>query len=120
LQQDGHKELLSFYKTIIALRKKYAPLHNTNREQLTVSSDPQTNCLVLRRWEEEVQVLCLMNFSSKTHGLTIPDDKPSWKKILDSADPQWKGPKAAPVSVDALQKMEIQPQSILIYTNKYA
>ncbi|CAM4125467.1 maltooligosyl trehalose hydrolase [Pedobacter westerhofensis] len=120
LQSDGHSELLSFYKTIIGLRKKYAPLRNTNRKQLTVSADAKTNCLVLRRWEEEVQVLCLMNFSKNTQDITIPDDKPSWKKILDSADPQWKGRRAAPLSVDALQKMEIQPQSILIYTNKYA
>jgi maltooligosyltrehalose trehalohydrolase len=120
LQSEGHKELLAYYKTFIALRKKYAPLHNSNRQQLTVSADAASNCLVLRRWEEEVQVLCLMNFSSKIQGITIPDDKPSWKKILDSADPMWKGPKAAPLSLDALQKMEIQPQSILIYTNKYA
>jgi maltooligosyltrehalose trehalohydrolase len=120
LASEGHQELLAYYKAFIALRKKYAPLHNTNRKQLTVSADAKTNCLVLRRWEEEVQVLCLMNFSKKTQDITIPDGIPSWKKILDSADPKWKGPRAAPLSVDALQKIEIQPQSILIYTNKYA
>jgi len=119
-QQEGHQQLLSFYKNIIALRKRYAPMHNNNRQQMTVTADANKNCLVLRRWEQEVQVLCLMNFSSKVHDITLPDDKPHWKKILDSADPQWKGPSAAPISVDALQNLTIQPQSILIYTNKYA
>jgi maltooligosyltrehalose trehalohydrolase len=120
LTEEGHHQLLSFYKTLIDLRKECAPLHNTNRKQLTVSADAATNCLVLRRWEEGVQVLCLMNFSKKIQYITIPDDKPNWRKILDSADPKWKGPRAAPASIDALQSLEIQPQSILIYTNKYA
>ncbi|WP_158798444.1 malto-oligosyltrehalose trehalohydrolase [Pedobacter sp. L105] len=119
-QEEGHKQLLEFYKTMIALRKQYACLNNTNRNQLIVSSNVLTNCLTLRRWEQEVQVLCLMNFSNKIQDVTIPDDKPHWKKILDSAAPQWKGPVAAPSSVDALQSLPLQPQSILIYTNKYA
>jgi len=119
-EEEGHQQLLSFYKTMIGLRKQYAPLNNTDRNQLTVSADAVTNCLVLRRWEDGVQVLCLMNFSKKTQDITIPDDKPYWRKILDSADPKWKGPRAAPASIDALQSLEIQPQSILIYTNKYA
>lgn len=120
LEEEGHQQLLSFYKTMIGLRKQYGPLNNTERSQLTVSADAATNCLVLKRWEDGVQVLCLMNFSKKTQDITIPDDKPYWRKILDSADPKWKGPHAAPASIDALQSLEIQPQSILIYTNKYA
>jgi len=118
--QDGHQQLLSFYKTLIAMRKQYASLHNTDRKQMMVTAHPKKNCLMLRRWDQEQQVLCLMNFSDKIHSLAIPDDKPYWKKILDSADPKWKGPAAAPVSIDALQLLTLQPQSILIYTNKYA
>jgi maltooligosyltrehalose trehalohydrolase len=121
IEKEGHQELLSYYKTMIGLRKQYAALHNTDRKQLSVSADTTTNCLVLRRWEEDVQMLCLMNFSEKKQYISVPADKPQWRKILDSADPKWKGPGiVAPASVDALQSLEIQPQSILIYTNKYA
>ena len=120
LKADRHKELLSFYKTLIAMRKKYAALHNTDRRQMMVSSDEKTSCLMLRRWEQDQQVLCLMNFSEKMQPVTIPDDKPYWKKILDSADPEWNGPGASPLSIDALQVLTLQPHSILIYTNKYA
>ena len=116
----GHQQLLSFYKTLIAMRKQYASLHNADRKQMSVSAEPAKNCLVLRRWDQEQQVLCLMNFSDKMQSLTIPDDKPYWKKILDSADPKWNGPGASPVSIDALQLITLQPQSLLIYTNKYA
>jgi maltooligosyltrehalose trehalohydrolase len=119
-EKEGHQQLLSFYKNLIAMRKQYASLHNTDRKQMMVTAHPKKNCLMLRRWDQEQQVLCLMNFSTQIHSLTIPDDKPYWKKILDSADPKWNGPAAAPVSIDALQLLTLQPQSILIYTNKYA
>jgi maltooligosyltrehalose trehalohydrolase len=118
--KEGHQQLHSYYKTMIGLRKQYAALQNNDREQMMVSADEKTNCLTLIRWEQEQQVLCLMNFSSKVQSMKIPADKPYWKKILDSADPCWNGPAAAPLSVDALKSVTIQPQSILIYTNKYA
>ncbi|HEY0175325.1 MAG TPA: malto-oligosyltrehalose trehalohydrolase [Pedobacter sp.] len=120
MQKDGHQQLLKFYKTAIALRKQYAALNNTDRSQLEVSADAKNNFLLLKRSEKGQQVLCLMNFSDKMQEITLPDDKPHWKKILDSADSQWKGPGAAPSSVNALQLLTLQPQSILIYTNKYA
>lgn len=119
-EEYGHQDLFSFYKTLIALRKQYASLHNNDRRQMTVSSNLKSNCLILRRWDQEQQVLCLMNFSNKVQSVIIPDDIPYWKKILDSADPCWKGPVAAPLSIDALQHLKMEPQSILIYTNKYA
>lgn len=118
-QADGHQELLGWYKNLITLRKDCAPLNNTSRDQLLVSADENTKCLILRRWEQEQQVLCLMNFSEQVQELIIPDDKPNWKKIADSADPKWKGPAAAPGYIDAGQTLAILPQSILVYTNKY-
>lgn len=119
-EEHGHKDLFTFYKTLIAMRKQYASLHNNDRKQMTVSSNSKSNCLVLRRWDQEQQILCLMNFSNKVQSITIPGDIPYWKKILDSADPCWRGPTAAPLSIDALQHLKMEPQSILIYTNKYA
>lgn len=121
LQKKGfHKDLLAFYKTLIGIRKHYAALHNTDRGQMMVTSDTLTNCLTLRRWEQEQQVLCLMNFSDQVQSMAIPADKPHWRKILDSADLCWNGPAAAAPAIDALQLVHIQPESILIYTNKYA
>lgn len=120
LSLNGHQQLLSFYKMAIALRKQYPALNNNDRKQMTVSADQLKNCLLLRRWEQGQQVLCMMNFSGQVQDLSIPDDIPHWKKILDSADPQWNGRATSPSSVAALQLLTIQPQSILIYTNKYA
>lgn len=119
-QQEKHGLLLDFYKTMISLRKQLGPLNNTNRKQIIVSSDAVTNCMMLRRWEQEEQVLCLMNFSAEKREMVIPGDQSYWKKILDSADPEWNGPAAAPLTTNAFQVLTIQPQSILIYTNKYA
>lgn len=132
-EADGHAELLGWYKNLIALRKAYGPLNNGNRDQLEVSSDQTTQCLILRRWDQQQQVLCLMNFSDTVQELVMTELQPAitetkpapagiqsnWKKIADSADPKWKGPAAAPDSVNTGQTLAILPQSILVYTNAY-
>lgn len=117
--QPGHQQLLAFYKAMIRLRKQYAPLHNADRKQLQVWSSAQKNCLLLRRRDQGKQVLCLMNFSAEKQELSIPDDIPHWKKIMDSAAPQWAGPAESPSTVNAGQVLTLQPHSLLIYTNNY-
>ena len=116
---NGHRQLLGWYKNMISLRKEYPALGITARNQLEVSSDPVSNCLYLRRWENDQQILCLMNFSDQPQELVIPKLNFSWKKIADSAHPEWKGPEAAPETIDAGQSLAIQPQSILVYINIY-
>ena len=125
-EAEGHAELLSWYKTLIALRKSWAPLNNGNRDQLIVSSDEISQCLLLHRWEQQQHVVCLMNFSDTVQELVIAELQPvmagaqqRWKKIADSADPQWKGPASSPDYINAGQTLAILPQSILVYTHNY-
>ena len=86
---------------------------------MSVTSDAQKKCLILQRWDDEEFLFCLMNFSNEVQHLRISGERPYWKKIFDSADPQWAGTAAAPVLVDALQSLNIQPESFLVYTNKH-
>ncbi len=120
LQEEGRaKKLLAYYKSLIYLRKTRPAMSNTNRKQLSVTSDAARKCLILQRWDEEEYVFCLMNFSNEEQDLRISGERPYWKKIFDSADPCWDGPAAAPMLVDALQSIHIQPESFLVYTNKH-
>ncbi|MGI4750418.1 MAG: malto-oligosyltrehalose trehalohydrolase [Janthinobacterium lividum] len=117
LEKEPHATLLRYYKTLIALRKKLPALHHLNRQHLEVSSDEKSQTLMLHRWHEGSQVLCLMNFSNMQQTVQLPHNHIQWIKILASADPEWNGPAAAPQRADAAAPVILQPQSITIYSN---
>jgi len=116
--QEPHATMLRFYKTLIALRKKLPALHHLNRQHLEVSSDEKPQTLMLHRWHENNQVLCLMNFSSSPQQIQLPHNQQQWYKKLASADPEWNGPAASLNEVNASAPVIIQPQSITIYSNQ--
>ena len=118
LTNEPHATLLRFYKTLIALRKKLPALHHLNRQHLEVSSDERSNTLMLHRWHEDNQVLCLMNFSEQQQTIQLPHNHTNWTKVLASADPEWNGPEATLQNADASAPVVVQPQSITIYSNQ--
>jgi maltooligosyltrehalose trehalohydrolase len=117
LEQEPHATMLRFYKTLINLRKQLPALHHLNRQHLEVSSDENTKTLMLHRWHEEQQVLCLMNFSDQVQQLQLPHNQQQWHKGLASADFEWNGPENATQSANASAPVTLQPQSITIYSN---
>lgn len=118
LGQEPHATLLRFYKTLIALRKKLPALHHLNRWHLEVSSNENTQTLILKRWHEDSRVLCLMNFSEKTQQIQLPQTGQQWQKALASADKKWNGPENSPETVNASAAVSLQPKSIAIYSNQ--
>lgn len=118
IEKEPHATMLRFYKALIALRKKLPALAHLNRQHLEVSSNEKTQTLMLRRWHEDQQVLCLMNFSPHQQTVQLPHNQELWYKILASADPEWNGPTASSASANASAPVQLQPQSIIIYSNK--
>lgn len=118
LEKEPYKTMFRYYKTLIALRKKLAALHHLNRQHLEVSSDEKSQTLMLHRWHENQQVICLMNFSKETRQMQLPHNQQQWHKELASADVEWNGPSASPESVDSSNPVTINPESILIYSNQ--
>ncbi len=116
--REPHATMLRFYKTLIALRKKLPALAHLNRQHLLVSSDEKSQTLMLHRWHEDNQVLCLMNFSKDQQQIQLPHNQQQWHKELASADVEWNGPSASPESVDSSNPVTINPESILIYSNQ--
>jgi maltooligosyltrehalose trehalohydrolase len=82
-----------------------------------VKCDTTSNTLILKSGHEDEQVLCIMNFSKESQQVNINQFKNSWKLLLDSADPKWKGPLAGKEFLIEITNITIQPESILIYTN---
>ncbi|QHV98913.1 malto-oligosyltrehalose trehalohydrolase [Spirosoma endbachense] len=117
LTQEPHQTLFRYYQTLLSLRKK-SPLRHPNRESVAVVMDDARQTLTLiRHHPNDAPIVCLMNFSSKPESFRVPISIKPWQKLLDSADPQWLGPLAAPMEVAGDAPVIVQAESILIYTN---
>lgn len=111
--QEPHQTMVQYYQALIRLRKSHHVLHIPNRSSVTVDYDVHKNGLMLQRSGNGNRVICLMNFSGQPQILSLSEANNKYRKIFDSADPQWRGPKAAPESVQGC--VEVQPESILVY-----
>lgn len=110
-----HAIMLKYYKNLIALRNTTPALKSHNRNNLRVEADEQNKTIVLHRWHEKQEALCLMNFSDRQQKIKTGHDKKQWQKVLDSSDAQWGGDtKGAAVVLD-MGDACIQPESIIIY-----
>lgn len=124
LKREPHQTMFRYYQAVIALRKQHPVLRRPHREGLETAVQPEERILALRRWNGGSEVLCLMNFSREQQPITLPGEgvfpisETTWKKLLDSAAPEWKGPAAASDTVKTGTTIHLQPESIIIYGNK--
>jgi maltooligosyltrehalose trehalohydrolase len=118
LNDEPHKTMFHYYQALIDLRKHELLLKHLERHQLDAQSNESENTLLLRRWYDDEHVLCLMNFSREQQQMELPLDGNEWMKIFDSAEPKWKGPKAAEETATNGATITLQPESILIYSNQ--
>jgi maltooligosyltrehalose trehalohydrolase len=110
--------LFAYYQALISLRKKLPALYILDRKQLEASCDEANNTLQLHRWHNNQHVLCLLNFSNIPQTISVTTNQ-RWKKIFDSADPQWNGPAASANLLTNIAVVPVQPESIVIYTSDY-
>jgi maltooligosyltrehalose trehalohydrolase len=114
LHQEKHQTMFRYYKHLIQLRKNEPALHQLKRRNLEVKTDTKAQVLILRRWSEDRQVLCLMNFFKSPYPFSLPEEE-GWTCLLNSADPQWNG--TTPVPQHSTGSISLPPEAILIYTN---
>jgi maltooligosyltrehalose trehalohydrolase len=127
LEEEPHRVLLRYYQTLIALRQQLPALSHLDRQNLAVLPDQERETLILHRWYEDQQVLCLMNFSKQSQTINIPtvgEADTRWQKLLDSADPSWQlpaksQPGSASESVSGSEAVLRQPESIIIYAQHH-
>ena len=120
LDDPKHQTIFSYYKELIALRKAHPALSNGDRNHLTAISYPDKNTLVLKRWEQRQQIVCILNFSKEKQAIPAEDSIHNWELLLCSADEKWGGPCTKDGACQTGNKLIIQPESILIYTRKDA
>jgi maltooligosyltrehalose trehalohydrolase len=87
--QAPHRQLWQFYQKLLQMRTHHPALNAPG--DLEASVLDSTPVLRLRRWQQQHQVLCLMNISPDPASIKMTLPPGTWKKILDSNDEIWAG-----------------------------
>ncbi|WP_266364074.1 malto-oligosyltrehalose trehalohydrolase [Tellurirhabdus rosea] len=117
--QEPHQTLLRYYQALIRLRRQHPVLRRPDRSCVQVGHNEAQQTLWLFRECGEERVLCLMNFSKTPQSVPVPALSEPWRLLFDSADPQWNGPAASPAVLENGREVTLQPESILIYDQRY-
>ncbi|MGH8002310.1 MAG: malto-oligosyltrehalose trehalohydrolase [Brasilonema sp.] len=115
-KEGKHQVLWSFYQNLIQLRNTVPSLVKRERQNLEVGFLENEKIVWWRRWSDNNQILCFMNFnqSNVTFEPTIPGN--DWKKILDSADHKWQGSGSVlPKEISSEQELTMPSQSFTLY-----
>ncbi len=120
LEEQPHATLLAYYRELIALRKSHPALHNGSRKNLEVAALEDQNCLVLKRWEGEETVICVMNFSQSPQTVPLEQETGTLRQLINSADDRWNGPGAITNAEVSTNEVSLQPESIAIYSRTNA
>jgi len=122
--RDGHRELLALHRRLIELRRDHRALARSHRYQVEVSVSG--SLLALTRHHRTGAVAALCNIGAEPASPFAPtlltgataDDRPCWRLLLDSADPEigGRGP-AQPESVRPGQQLVLGPWAFCIYAS---
>lgn len=93
LRNKGHHRVLAaFYRELIRLRNTIPASDPLTRDDFEVTGWEREKVLILRRWSGPDEVLAAFHFGETETSVTIPLTTGTWKKQLDSAEDQWRGP----------------------------
>lgn len=115
LNMEPHQTMFNYYRQLIALRKNHPVLKDLSRKRLSVQHNEEKKVLMLRRWNDEQQVMCLMNFSDSAQAIIVPAESSTWIKLFDSSSPEWKGHRFSPDEISSNEKLNLPPVSFLVY-----
>ncbi len=88
-RQGKHQVLWEFYQTLIQLRRNILALKLRDRTHQEVHAMEENKLLYFRRWFEDNQVLCIINFSKNPVSYSPDLIGKTWQKRLDSNDEKW-------------------------------
>ncbi|MBW4574525.1 MAG: malto-oligosyltrehalose trehalohydrolase [Aphanothece sp. CMT-3BRIN-NPC111] len=115
-QEGKHKALLELYQHLISLRRTIPALKNLDKQNLEVSCTEADKLLQLRRWSQENQIFCVMNFSQKDVNFQATVPHGNWSKILDSSDSKWLGSGSTlPDKLASGKELTISPLSFAVF-----
>ncbi|HYH87249.1 MAG TPA: malto-oligosyltrehalose trehalohydrolase [Pyrinomonadaceae bacterium] len=122
LDESPHAEVLSFYRDLIAIRKRYACLSNCDKTRARVRFDETRRWLTIERGAHDAaRALIVCNFDKNTQAVPLADG--AWRLALWSGDARYGGDSslAAPhASIEAANEaqVEVAGWNAVLYTNE--
>jgi maltooligosyltrehalose trehalohydrolase len=118
--ESKHQQMYRWYKQLIQLRKERPALHHPDRNNMQVSIAAQ-NILVLQRWHESDDLLCLLNFSDLPTEFRLEGNDSIWQQVLDSTDTKFGGTGSdLPYVLQANTRLQLSPCSVTVYERRGA
>lgn len=116
--EGKHLNMLNWYKQLIALRKERPALHNPDKNCLQVSIARQ-HILVLQRWHQSDDLMCLLNFSDQPVEFWLEGNESIWHQILDSTETRYGGNGSdLPYVLQANTDLPLSPYSVTVYERR--
>jgi maltooligosyltrehalose trehalohydrolase len=122
LEQEPHRTLKEYFKTLIMLRKSIPALAALSKKNQEVLAFSAKDVLMACRTYEQSQTFALFHFGGQqttTFGAPVP--RGNWHKLLDSADARWGGPGTQmPDQIESHGEIEVSlgPTSVLLLSNQ--
>ncbi|MDD5643222.1 MAG: DUF3459 domain-containing protein, partial [Syntrophales bacterium] len=124
LREEGkHKILLEFHRELLNLRRELSSLTDLGRRDREVKGYEVEKVLWVRLIDADGEAVLLCHFGQEPLQLSLPWPPGRWRKRLDSAAAQWRGPgsEAPEVLEDgAPLSFRLSPQSFLVYLQEDA
>ncbi|CAD0220691.1 Malto-oligosyltrehalose trehalohydrolase [Planktothrix agardhii] len=115
-RQGKHQVLWELYQILIQLRRNIPALKLRDRTHQEVHCIEEDKLLVFRRWFEDHQVLCLLNFSKNPVSYSPNLIGKTWQKRLDSNDKKWLGSGSnLPETLTNSSELTLVPESFVLY-----
>jgi len=92
-EQEPHRRLLDLYRTLLALRRRFAALGVGGKRRMTVRT-LEEQVLALTRWAPDGGTLALLHFGPEARRLRLRIPRGPWTRLVDSAEERFGGPGA--------------------------
>jgi maltooligosyltrehalose trehalohydrolase len=119
-ESDGHRNMLEFYRELIATRKALPSLRHLTREGLEVNCSGSVFYMIRVTHDcgdgESGATLCLLNFGKEQAAISSPITHGSWELVIDSSDVRWSGPGSNALRIITPGiSVEIKSHTLLLY-----
>ncbi len=116
-KQGKHAVLLSWYQTLIRLRREEKALQSFDKNTVDARIE-QEKVFVMRRRNGQQTLVCFFNFADEEVIVPLPAGAGRMEKVLDSAESQWREPEKqnAPSRARATGgQLALAPTSVAVY-----
>jgi len=116
---ERNRALKGFYTELIRLRKTNHVLSTLDKRTLHVYCMEEEKVVVMRRWREESQALCVFNFNTSDVRTNIAVPGGAWRKALDSMEIRWAGHgEVIPGELSPGQEINIGARSVALFVKE--